>query len=76
MGRYEITTVSKYNPLSYLKAIASAIVTGAFILTSYVQGEETLGDVTTNEWLFVVIGVGAAFGVTYIIPNKSTPPKP
>lgn len=66
------TSVSKSNPLAYLKAIAGGIVTGAFVLTSYVQGPETLADVTTNEWLFVVIAIAGVFGITYVVPNRST----
>lgn len=64
--------VSKANPLAYLKAIGSSIATAAFILSTYVQGEETIANVTTNEWLFVFIGFLASFGITYFVPNKST----
>lgn len=66
--------VTKSNPLAYLKAIGGGIATGAFILSTYVQGEETLANVTTNEWLFVLVGILASFGITYFIPNKQTEP--
>lgn len=64
--------VSKSNPLSYLKAIGSSIATGIAVLLSYVQGTETLADVTTNEWLFVILAILGSFGITYLIPNKSS----
>ena len=64
--------VDKKNPLAYLKAIGGGIATGAFILSTYVQGDETLANVTTNEWLWVLIGTAGSFGITYIIPNKRT----
>jgi uncharacterized membrane protein YdbT with pleckstrin-like domain len=63
-------TVSKFHPLAYLKAIASGIATAIFVLIGYVQGEETLHDVTTNEWLYVLLAVFLSFGITYYIPNK------
>jgi hypothetical protein len=71
MGEHSVPT-SKGNPLAYLKAIGGGIATGAFILTAYIQGEETFLDVTTNEWLWVLIGTLATFGITYVLPNKRT----
>lgn len=71
MGNH-VAEVSKVNPLAYLKAIGSGFATGAFVLSTYVQGEETLADVTTNEWLFVFIAILASFGIAYVVPNKRT----
>lgn len=56
------------------KAIASSVVYAAFTLVQFVTGDETLADVTTQEWLLAVIGLGAAYGIVYAVPNKTEIP--
>lgn len=53
-----------------LKAVAAAVVCAAAYLTGIVQGDSTLGDVTTGQWLGLVVFVGAAYGITYQVPKR------
>lgn len=53
-----------------LKAVGSAGVCAAAYLTGVLQGEDTLADVTTVQWLGLVVFVGAAYGITYRLPKR------
>lgn len=53
-----------------LKALASAGVCAAAYLAGIVQGDDTLADVTTGQWLGLVVFVGAAYGITYAVPKR------
>ena len=54
----------------YAKAVASLIVCAAAYLVGILSGDQGLGDVTTVQWLGLVVFVGAAFGITYGVPNR------
>ncbi len=68
-------TVSRANPLAYLKSIAAGAGAGIWALTAYITGDETLLNVTTNEWLNVILAILSTFGIVYIVPNKGTASK-
>lgn len=56
----------------YLLAILSGIVVACAYLSTVITGQESFGDVTTNEWLAGIVFVGAGFGITQRAKN-STP---
>lgn len=52
-----------------VREIASPFVVAAACLAVVLQGDQTLGDLTTLQWLCVVVAIGAAYG----LPSRSTP---
>lgn len=52
------------------KALAATIVCAAAYLVGVLTGDQGLSDVTTVQWLGLVVFVGAAFGITYRVPNR------
>lgn len=57
------------DPRKYLKAIAAAVVAAAAYLVGVLSGDQGLGDVTTVQWLGLVVFLGSAFGITYQAKN-------
>jgi hypothetical protein len=56
----------------YLKASAAMIVCAAAYLVGVVPAQGGFGDLTTVQWLGLVVFMGGAYGVTYHVPYKST----
>ncbi len=52
-----------------LKAVVSGVVTLAAYLVATLGANDDLGDLTTVQWLGAVVFVGAAYGITYRVPN-------
>lgn len=57
--------------LTYLKAFGSGVMAGAAYLVGVLQGDQGLGDLTTVQWLGLVLFVGASYGLTAAVPNKN-----
>lgn len=53
-----------------LRAAASGVVAGAAYLAGIITGDQTLADVTTQQWLGLVVFLGGAYGVTYGRPAR------
>jgi hypothetical protein len=58
------------NPRTYAKAIASAVVAAAAYLVGVLPAEGGISDVSTVQWLGLVVFLGGAFGVTYGVSNR------
>lgn len=56
------------------KAVASGVVCAAAYLIGILSGDQGLGDVTFVQWLGLVAFIGAAYGITYRVPNPSREP--
>ena len=60
--------------MEYAKTVAKAIGAGAAAAIGSVllvlQGNETLADVNTVEWLTVALNVLGAYGIVWAVPNK------
>jgi hypothetical protein len=56
------------------KAIAAAISAALSALLLVVNGNETFANVTTAEWLSVVLAVVGTTGVVYAVPNGPKEP--
>lgn len=58
------------------KAIASAVALALVQIQVYVGqgGTEALTKVSLGQWISVVLGVLAGYGVVYAIPNAPVPP--
>lgn len=52
------------------KAVAAMIVCAAAYLTGVLAGDQTLADVTTAQWLGLVVFMGSAYGITYALPKR------
>lgn len=52
------------------KAVVSAIVVAAAYLVGVIPAEGGFGDVSTVQWLGLVVFMGGAYGITYAVPNK------
>jgi len=52
------------------KAVAALLVCAAAYLVGILSGNQTLGDVTTVQWLGLVVFMGGAYGITYAVPNR------
>ena len=59
----------------YLKAAGSAVVCAAAYLVGVIPAAGGFGDVTTVQWLGLVVFVGGAYGVTFTVPYKATAPR-
>lgn len=55
------------------KAITSAVVVAAAYLIGVIPAEGGFNDVTTAQWLGLVVFVGGAYGLTYAVPDSATP---
>lgn len=55
------------------KALAALLVCAAAYLVGILSGDQSLGDVTTVQWLGLVVFLGAAYGITYATPNRAKP---
>lgn len=55
----------------YAKAVVSLVVCAAAYLVGILTGDQSLGDLTTVQWLGLVVFLGASFGVTYGVPNRA-----
>lgn len=55
------------------KAIAAAIVCAAAYLVGILSGDQGLGDLTTVQWLGLVVFLGGAYGITWAVPNARRP---
>lgn len=53
------------------KALAGAVVAGAGYLMGVLPEQATLADVTTVQWLGLMVSVLGTFGIVYAIPNRS-----
>lgn len=56
------------------KAVASGAVAVAAYLAGVVPAEGGFGDVTLAQWLGSVVVLGAAYGITYRVPNRAKVP--
>lgn len=55
--------------LAIAKALAAALAAGIAALLLVITGNEGLTDVTTAEWLIVILSILGSFGVTWAVPN-------
>lgn len=55
----------------YALAGASVVVTGAAYLVGVLPADGGLGDVTTVQWLGLIVFEGAAFGITQTARNAN-----
>ena len=53
------------------KAVVSGVVALAAYLAGVIPAEGGFGDVSTVQWLGAVVFVGAGYGLTYRIPNRT-----
>lgn len=53
----------------YALAVASVAVTGAAYLIGVLPSDGSLADVTTVQWLRLIVFEGAAFGITQTARN-------
>ena len=51
------------------KAVVAAVVVAAAYLVGVIPAEGGFGDVTTVQWLGLVVFMGGAYGITYAVPN-------
>lgn len=56
--------------LTAAKAIAAMLVCAAAYLVGILSGDQSLGDVTTVQWLGLVVFMGGAYGITYAVPKR------
>jgi hypothetical protein len=54
------------------KAVMAVLVTAAAYLTGVLGQEDTLADVSTVQWLGLIVFVGGAYGLTHAVRNKGT----
>lgn len=58
------------HPTRYIKATLSAVVAACAYLAGVVPAEGSLGDVSTVQWLGLVVFLGGAFGITFGVSNR------
>lgn len=69
--------MTKYLPSARTaKAVASALVAAAGYLVGVIPATGGFGDVTTVQWLGLVVFLGGAYGITYRVPNRQEPRLP
>ena len=56
------------------KAIAALIVCAAAYMVGILSGDQGLTDVTTVQWLGLIVFLGAAYGITWVTPNAGVVP--
>ena len=54
----------------YAKALVAGLATAALTLAGMVSGDDTITDVTFQQWLLVFGAFVAGLGITYITPNR------
>ena len=59
---------------STAKAVAALAVCAAAYLVGILSGDQALSDVTTVQWLGLVVFMGGAYGITWAVPNRPGPP--
>lgn len=52
------------------KAVVAMLVCAAAYLVGILSGDQSLGDVTTVQWLGLVVFMGGAYGITYAVPKR------
>ena len=57
------------------KAVAAMVVCAAAYLVGILSGDQGLGDVTTAQWLGLVVFMGSAYGITYAVPKRVGRPR-
>lgn len=56
--------------LTAAKAVAAMVVCAAAYLVGILSGDQGLDDVTTAQWLGLVVFMGSAYGITYALPKR------
>ena len=56
---------------SVAKAIAAGLGAGCAYLIGVIPAEGGFGDVSTVQWLGLVIAVLGVYGVTWAVPNRT-----
>ncbi|HRD59398.1 hypothetical protein [uncultured Nocardioides sp.] len=56
------------------KAVASAVVTSAAYLVGVIPASGGFDDVTTVQWLGLVVFLGGSYGITYGVGNAKDEP--
>jgi hypothetical protein len=66
----------KYLPSAHTaKAIAGALVAAAAYLAGVIPATGGFGDVSTVQWLGLIVFLGGGYGIVYAAPkNKPAPP--
>lgn len=58
-----------------IKAVVAMLATAAGYLVGVLSGDQGLDDLTTVQWLGLVVFMGGAYGLTYFVPKRvGTPP--
>lgn len=57
------------------KAVAAMVVCAAAYLVGILSGDQSLADVTTVQWLGLVVFMGSAYGITYALPKRVGRPR-
>lgn len=52
------------------KAVAALLAVIGFNLLAFLNGDQTLADITTREWILVGLEAAGFYGIVYAIPNK------
>jgi hypothetical protein len=69
-----MSAMRKYLPSKdTAKAVASAVVVAAAYLIGVIPAEGSFGDVSTVQWLGLVVFIGGAYGITYAVPDSASP---
>lgn len=55
----------------YGKAIAASLTTAGLLLLGFITGDESFTDVSTREWIQIVIEVFGVGGIVYAVPNRA-----
>ena len=58
------------------KAVAAMGICAAAYLVGILSGDQSLGDVTTVQWLGLAVFMGGAYGITYVTPKRVGAPRP
>lgn len=53
----------------YAKAVAAAASTGAAYLIGVIGADGSIGDLSTSQWLGLVIALGASAGIVHKTPQ-------
>lgn len=57
------------------KALVAMVVCAAAYLVGILSGDQSLSDVTTVQWLGLVVFMGGAYGITYAVPKRVGRPR-
>jgi hypothetical protein len=61
--------VSKLSPIA--KAIVGAIIAALSLLSGYLVNDTSLGDISSGQWIAVVIAFLVGLSVIWAVPNKA-----